>query len=76
MCHRKDKGWIFLTGQYPALCRIPVFIIYALALPYPEHLRAAGGTDALGRRFAILHDYTLGILHLPLGTALHAICLH
>ncbi len=47
-----------------------------LFLLYPEHLSATGGTDALGRRLAVLHDYALGILHLPLGTALHTICLH
>ena len=47
-----------------------------LALTDPEHLRTAGGTDALGRRLPVLHGYSLGVLHLPLGTALHTISFH
>ena len=48
----------------------------ALALSYPEHLGAACGTNTLCRRLPILHSYGPGILHFPLGTAFHTICLH
>ena len=48
----------------------------ALAFAYPEHLGPACGTDALSRRLPILHGYALGILHFPLGAALHTIGLH
>ena len=48
----------------------------ALTLPYPEHLGPTGRAYALSRWFAVLHSYGLSIPHFPLGTALHAICLH
>jgi len=41
-----------------------------------EHLGAALGADALGRRFAILHFNGSGIPHFPLGPAFHAISFH
>jgi hypothetical protein len=44
--------------------------------PYSEHLGPAHGTCALSGWPAVLHDYALGIPHLPLGTALHTVCLH
>jgi len=48
----------------------------ASALTYPEHLGPACGTDALSCRLPILHGYASGILHFPLGTALHTVRLH
>ena len=48
----------------------------ALALPYFEHLGAAGRAYALGRRLTVLHLYTLGVLHFLFGAALHTIPLH
>ncbi len=47
-----------------------------LALTDPEHLSATRGANALCRWLAILHGYSLGILHLLFGTALYAVCLH
>ena len=48
----------------------------ALALPYFEHLGAASRAHSLGRRLAILHGNSLGILHFLLGAAFHTIRLH
>ena len=53
------------------MTRIP-----ALALPYPEHLGAAQIAYSLGSWLAILHGYGPGVLHFPLGPALHTIPLH
>ena len=53
------------------MTRIP-----ALALPDFEHLGAANWADSLSRRLAVLHFDRRWILHLSLGPALHAICLH
>ena len=50
--------------------------IPALALPNLEHLGAANRTDSLSRRLAVLHFDGSRILHFPLGSALHTICLH
>ena len=50
--------------------------ILASTLPDSEHLGATCGANALSRRLAILHSYRFGILHFPLGTALHTVCLH
>jgi len=47
-----------------------------LTLPYSEHLGAAYGAGTLSCRFTILHSYASGILHFPLGAALHAVGLH
>ena len=47
-----------------------------LGLADSEHLGATYGTGALSRWFAILHGYTLRILHLPLSAALYTISLH
>ncbi len=47
-----------------------------LTLSYSEHLGPTCRTYALSRWFAILHRYALGILHVPFGTALHAIRFH
>jgi hypothetical protein len=47
-----------------------------LSLAYPEHLGPAYRADTLGCRLTILHGYSLGVLHFPLGPALHTIGLH
>ncbi|MDO9581257.1 MAG: hypothetical protein Q7J06_11975 [Bacteroidales bacterium] len=47
-----------------------------LALADSKHLGAAGGTDALGSRLAILHGDALGVLHLFFSAAFYAICFH
>ena len=47
-----------------------------LALADLEHLCAALRAHALCRRPTILHGDLLGVLHLPLGAALHAISIH
>jgi hypothetical protein len=49
---------------------------WSLALAYSEHLSPTHGARTLGSRFAILHLYVFGILHFPLGAALHAVRLH
>jgi hypothetical protein len=41
-----------------------------------EHLGAADGANALGRRLAIFHGNRLGVLDFPLGAAFHAVSLH
>ena len=46
------------------------------ALSYSEHLGATGWTYALSCWLAILHGYTLGVLHFSLGSAFHTIGLH
>ena len=50
--------------------------VSVLALPYPKHLGPTYGTNPLSCRLTILHRYGLSILHFPLGTALHTVCLH
>ncbi len=52
------------------------YIGVELALADSEHFRATGRTDALGRRFPILHGDAFGVFHFLLGMALHAITLH
>ena len=47
-----------------------------LALTDSEHFGAAYRAHTLGCWFAILHGYTLRILHLPLSAALYTISLH
>ena len=47
-----------------------------LALADPEHLGTTLRADALCRWLSVLHGYGLGVLHLPLGTALHTISFH
>ena len=47
-----------------------------LSLSYSEHLGATGWTYALSCWFAVLHRYTLGVLHLFLGSAFNTIGLH
>jgi hypothetical protein len=61
-----------------AVNRITKFFVYTptLALPDPEHLSPAHGTYTLSCRLTVLHGYGPGIPHLPLGAALHAVCLH
>ena len=46
------------------------------ALSYSEHLGATGWAYALSCWFAILHSYTLGVLHFSFGSAFHTIGLH
>ena len=46
------------------------------ALSYSEHLGATGWAYALSCWFAILHGYTLGVLHFSFGSAFHTIGLH
>jgi hypothetical protein len=48
----------------------------ALALSNSKHLSPAHRACPLGRRLAVLHGYCLRILHLPLGSTLHTVCLH
>jgi hypothetical protein len=43
---------------------------------YSEHLGATGWAYALSCWFAILHSYTLGVLHFSFGSAFHTIGLH
>lgn len=45
-------------------------------LSYSEHLGATGWAYALSCWFAILHSYTLGVLHFSFGSAFHTIGLH
>ena len=45
-------------------------------LSYSEHLGATGWAYALRCWFAILHSYTLGVLHFSFGSAFHTIGLH
>ena len=45
-------------------------------LSYSEHLGATGWTYALSCGFAILHGYTLGVLHFSLGSTFHTIGFH
>ena len=47
-----------------------------LALADPEHLGTTLRANALGCRLPVLHGYSLGVLHLSLGTALHTIGFH
>ena len=47
-----------------------------LALADSEHFGATYRTGALSRWFAVLHGYTLSILHLPLSAALYTVSLH
>jgi len=61
---------------YPAFPLVLPPAMLALAFPYSEHLGPAYGTHTLSGRPAVLHDYAPGILHLPLGAALHTVCLH
>ena len=49
---------------------------WKLSLSYSEHLGAAGWAYALSGRFAILHCYTLGVLHFFFGSAFNAIGFH
>jgi len=53
-----------------------VLTLTVSALAYPEHLGPTCGTDTLSCWLAILHSYRLGVLHFPLGSAFHTICLH
>jgi len=46
------------------------------AFSYSEHLGATGWAYALSCWFAILHGYTLGVLHFSFGSAFHTIGLH
>ena len=62
--------------RYPAYSAILMPAISALTLSYSEHLSPTYGAHTLGCRLTILHGYTLGILHVPFGTALHTVCLH
>jgi hypothetical protein len=41
-----------------------------------EHLGAAGRASTRSRGSLVLHGDRLGILDLPLGPALHAVCFH
>ena len=63
---------------FRGVCVGPAFlgVQVSLALPDPEHLGATYGTDTLSSRLAVLHGYSPGIPHFPLGTAFHAISLH
>lgn len=45
-------------------------------LSYSEHLGATGWAYALRCWFAILHSYTLGVLHFSFGSAFHTIGFH
>ena len=47
-----------------------------LALTDSEYLGTTLRADTLGRWLSVLHGYSLGVLHLPLGAALHAVCFH
>ena len=47
-----------------------------MALADAEDLGATNRADIPSCRSAILHDYGLGIFHLPLGPALNTISLH
>jgi hypothetical protein len=59
----------------PLFTDVP-FLFSRLSLSYSEHLGATGWTYALSGWFAILHRYTLGVLHLFLGSAFDAIGFH
>ena len=48
----------------------------ALCFTDSEHLCAAHRACTLGGWFAVLHSYRPGVLHFPLSTAFHTICLH
>jgi hypothetical protein len=47
-----------------------------LSLSYSEHLGATGWTYPLSGWFAVLHGYTLGVLHLFFCSAFNAIGFH
>jgi len=47
-----------------------------LALSYSEHFGAACRAYTLGCWPTVLHSNSFSILHLPLSSALHAVCLH
>ena len=49
---------------------------WKLSLSYSKHLGATGWTYALSGWFAVLHRYTLGVLHLFFGSAFNAIGFH
>ncbi len=47
-----------------------------LSLADAEHFGAAYRADTLGSGLPVLHPDVSGVLHLPLGAALHAVGLH
>jgi hypothetical protein len=71
-------GWILFKEKYPASSILinPILLVSALFLADSEHFGAAGWTNTLGRRFAVLHGDGFSIAHFFLGAALHTICLH
>jgi hypothetical protein len=54
----------------------PHYVKWKLGLSYSEHLSATGGTNALSGWFAVLHGYTLGVLHLFFCPAFNTIGFH
>ena len=53
-----------------------MLIYVVLTLSYPEHFGPAYGAYTLGRRFAILHSYSLRIFHLLLRPTFNTIRLY
>jgi hypothetical protein len=72
---RQYESWVSCV-EIPSPATILKFAVLLLALAYSEHLGPTYGTHTLSGRPAVLHGYALGIFHFPLGTALHAVCLH
>ena len=74
---KKQRDWILIHS----LSSLPYIVLLykieiGLSFPNSEHFGAAVGAYTLSCRFAILHGDLSGVFHLPLGAALHTICLH
>jgi hypothetical protein len=64
------------AGSHGCQLLVSQYYWFKLAFPYSKHFGPAYGACSLGRRLAVLHRYCLRILHLPLGSTLHTVCLH
>ena len=72
-----DIGHIVSTpSALPCLAKTGIRNGKLLFTSDSEHLGPTCGAHTLSRRLTILHGYRLSILHLPLGTAFHTVCLH
>jgi len=72
----KKRGLDTSNPRHPALSVLMAISGKDLGLTDSEHLGAAYRAHPLDRRTAVLHGDGPGILHLPLGTTLDAVCLH
>ena len=69
------KGWTSIR-RCPAFSGNLILAIPGRALSYFKHFSSTHRAHSLCCWLAILHSYAFRILHFPLGTTLHALCLH